>query len=149
MRSSLVLASIIMGFTSNNQTGESRYVDYLYDDNEEFWSNVDYTVGSYENLLSNVPVDDPLENPLHYMLALAHYFFNYDGDHFLGFVTQGLLIMALWTTAFFLLNPRTFPGNPNGKLWPLYIPEHYGVRNSQHLFDPYRLVTQRVSETTE
>ena len=52
MRSSLVLASIIMGFTSNNQTGESRYVDYLYDDNEEFWSNVDYTVGSYENLFS-------------------------------------------------------------------------------------------------
>ena len=31
-----------------------------------------------------------------------------------------------------------FPGHKDGSLFPLFIPEHYGKRNSQHLFDPYR-----------
>ena len=31
-----------------------------------------------------------------------------------------------------------FPGHPRGKYWPIYIPEQYGERNSQHLLDPYR-----------
>jgi hypothetical protein len=31
-----------------------------------------------------------------------------------------------------------FPGHSEGKWWPLYIPEYYGGRNSQHLLDPYR-----------
>ena len=30
------------------------------------------------------------------------------------------------------------PGHSDPGFWPLYVPEHYGTRNSQHLFDPYR-----------
>ena len=55
------------------------------------------------------------------------------------FLSQGLLILGLWTTVYLVLN-LDFPGHPNGKWWPLYIPEHYGARCSQYLFDPYRLV---------
>ena len=112
------------------------YMDYLYDDSEDFSSNVDYftSMDSYKHLLL---AQNSQKNPFHYFVDLAHYFLYYDGQHFLGFVTQGLLILGLWSTAYFLLN-QDFPGNPNGKLWPLYIPEHYGERNSQYLFDPYR-----------
>ena len=31
-----------------------------------------------------------------------------------------------------------FPGHMSGSLFPIYIQEHYGKRNSQHLLDPYR-----------
>ncbi len=31
-----------------------------------------------------------------------------------------------------------FPGHSDGGLWPIYVPEHYGLRNSQNLLDPYR-----------
>ena len=122
-----------MGFNKS----ANDYIDYLYDDSEDFASNVDYATSpdSYKHLL--LPSQNPPENPFHYIVDLAHYFLFYDGQHFLGLVSQGLLILALWSTAYFVLN-RDFPGNPHGKLWPIYIPEHYGVRNSQHLFDPYR-----------
>ena len=30
------------------------------------------------------------------------------------------------------------PGHRDFGWWPLYVPEHYGPRNSQHLLDPYR-----------
>ena len=33
-----------------------------------------------------------------------------------------------------------FPGHEDSKFWPVFIPEHYGRRNSQHLLDPYSFV---------
>ena len=41
---------------------------------------------------------------------------------FVIFISQGLI---------------QFPGHKDGSLYPIYIPEHYGKRNSQHPFDPY------------
>jgi len=32
---------------------------------------------------------------------------------------------------------KSILGHTNGKFVPIYIPEHYGPRNSQHLSDPY------------
>ena len=34
----------------------------------------------------------------------------------------------------------SFPGHSDNQLSPIYIPEHYGERSSQHLFDPYSFV---------
>ena len=62
----------------------------------------------------------------------------------LGFVGQGLIILFLWKAAYFVVENLDFPGNPNGKLWPIYIPEHYGERTSQHLLDPYRYVCRKI-----
>ena len=123
----------------NRSSTESKYLDYLYEDNVDYSSNVDYTVGP--DFFTKAATADTPVNPLHQMLAYSHYFLFYDGSHFLGFVSQGLLILFLWTTAYFVLN-LDLPGNPNGKLWPIYIPEHYGERNSQHLLDPYRYVSK-------
>ena len=125
----------------NRSSTESKYIDYLYEDNEDYSSNVDYTVGP--DFFTKAATADTPVNPLHQLLAYSHYFLFYDGSHFLGFVSQGLLILFLWTTAYFVLN-LDLPGNPNGKLWPIYIPEHYGERNSQHLLDPYRYVFLRL-----
>ncbi len=30
------------------------------------------------------------------------------------------------------------PGHKDGGIVPVYVPEHYGPRNSRNLFDPYR-----------
>ena len=42
---------------------------------------------------------------------------------FLVFISHGLI---------------QFPGHTDGSFLPIFIPEHYGKRNSQHPFDPYR-----------
>lgn len=33
-----------------------------------------------------------------------------------------------------------FPGHADSRFWPLYVEEHFGPRNSQHLLDPYSFV---------
>ena len=51
------------------------------------------------------------------------------------------IIHALVMTIFVVFISQAliqFPGHIDGSLYPIYIPEHYGKRNSQHLFDPYR-----------
>ena len=57
------------------------------------------------------------------------------------------VIQALSMTAFVLfisLGLIQFPGHKDGSFYPIYIPEHYGKRNSQHPFDPYRLDTEHL-----
>ena len=34
----------------------------------------------------------------------------------------------------------SFPGHTENKFWPIVIPEHYGERCSQHMFDPYSII---------
>ena len=58
------------------------------------------------------------------------------------------IIHALAMTAFVIFISQgliQFPGHKDGSLYPMYIPEHYGKRNSQHLFDPYRLDTRALT----
>ena len=42
-----------------------------------------------------------------------------------------------------------FPGHHDGGVWPLYIPETHGHRPSQHLFDPYRFIHNKMTHLIE
>ena len=58
------------------------------------------------------------------------------------------IIHALAMTAFVIFISQgliQFPGHKDGSLFPMYIPEHYGKRNSQHPFDPYRFGTRALT----
>ena len=46
----------------------------------------------------------------------------------------GMVIILVFIYSSFL----PIPGHKDSGILPVYIPEHYGKRNSQHLFDPYR-----------
>ena len=46
----------------------------------------------------------------------------------------GMVIILVFIYSSFL----PIPGHKDSGIFPVYIPEHYGKRNSQHLFDPYR-----------
>ena len=57
-------------------------------------------------------------------------------------IIAGPLLQALAATlaiTALALALGVFPGHSDAGLWPIYVPEHYGTRNSQHLLDPYRL----------
>ena len=58
----------------------------------------------------------------------------------LGSVAIVFLIVGMGLE--FTLGWSFIPGHKDGGLYPFYIPEHYGRRNSQYPFDPYRLVTK-------
>ena len=58
-------------------------------------------------------------------------------DHFASFLKQSFIATFLLLLIVKLVSGK-LPGHPNGHLWPIYIPEHYGGRNSQHFLDPYR-----------
>ena len=72
-----------------------------------------------------------LEQPIIFVLN------TYDADGFLGFVAQAFVMTMSWVLLC-LAYWWDLPGHSQGKWWPLYVPEHYGVRSSQHLLDPYR-----------
>ena len=50
----------------------------------------------------------------------------------LGIVNTVLMFATLWT----LFDK---PGLNDGKLWPIFIPEHHSMRTSKHPFDPYSI----------
>ena len=58
-------------------------------------------------------------------------------DHFASFLKQSFIATFLVLLIVKLISGK-LPGHPDGYLWPIYIPEHYGGRNSQHFLDPYR-----------
>ena len=47
-----------------------------------------------------------------------------------------LSLVFIHFNSFFLF--FSFPGHSENRGFPLFVPEHYGDRCSQHLFDPYR-----------
>ena len=54
-----------------------------------------------------------------------------------GYANQAILLTIIWVILNYAFLHQ-FPGHLEGKLFPIFIPEHYGERCSQHLFDPYR-----------
>ena len=112
--------------------------DYLYEDKEDFYTNVDYTLADNYRHLDHVTryPSQPWtiwSQPSNILNDIV----SYDGDAWPGFAAQMVVITSIWLLLC-LAFMSDFPGHPMGKLWPLYVPEHYGHRNSQHLLDPYR-----------
>ena len=171
---------------------ESLDFPYFYEDEEDYWTNIDYTndvtVGKLSKTTQNTrhlaianifirfvksniatkylfsapppTIQESILGPDQYYAMLKRnsskeLFLN----DFLGPIYESVLphlhshevilldvvvhiIHALAMTAFILfisLGLIQFPGHKDGSLYPIYIPEHYGKRNSQHPFDPYRL----------
>ena len=48
----------------------------------------------------------------------------------MGIVNTLLMFATLWTVL-------KLPGHDEGGLWPIFVPEHYSEKTSQHLLDPY------------
>ena len=65
----------------------------------------------------------------------------FDCDHcekdFWILLIKDLFALLIWTVTYIFIK-QDFPGHSNGKMWPLYVPDLYGERNSQYLLDPYR-----------
>ena len=64
--------------------------------------------------------------------------FNNDFEVAFGFIGQALGITLLWIISCLLFFRDDFPGHNQANGWPLFVPDHFGGRNSQHLLDPYR-----------
>ena len=52
-------------------------------------------------------------------------------------LTFGAVVATILLAMVVTATIGSWPGHSGGGFYPLYIPEHYGVRNSQHLWDPY------------
>ncbi len=109
------------------------YTDYLYDEKEDYYTNIDYThpdnLEGYENAVRVESDAEVANKALEDLISLNDFSF---GSHF---------VQAIVVTAFvsvIVLASGKLPGHANGSFWPVFIPEHYGRRNSQHPFDPYR-----------
>lgn len=116
--------------------------DYLYDEKEDFVSNVDYTLpDSFSFLVNSKPTADPdfswptvqsLENNLSNVDSV----YIIEGFPFVEFILNSLVATGLWL----FLTWWSLPGHKDSQFSPLFVPDFYGDRCSQHLFDPYSFV---------
>ncbi len=101
--------------------------DYIFEENEDFYNTVDYSL--------QPTVDYYLQQEMSHKTFVQ---FSLEG---LGFVLgQAIVISVLWIIGALLQLQTNFPGHINSQWWPLYVPDYYGDRCSQHLFDPYSFV---------
>ena len=60
----------------------------------------------------------------------------FQDEDFFSFVMQAFMATSIVVIIGMAISK--FPGHSRGSYWPIYIPEHYGKKNSQNLLDPYR-----------
>lgn len=118
------------------------YTDYIYDEREDFYNNVDYSLPDSISILVSTQSTNhedftsstlyKLANSLHTLDSV----FVIEGFPLLEFIINSTSVTGLWL----LISWIFLPGHKDSQYWPLFVSDFYGERCSQHLFDPYSFV---------
>lgn len=99
--------------------------DYIYGETEDYFSNVDYTMPDNFDFLEQQRTTYHVKTT---SVDISELF------------AHTILITSVWLALTFLSLNKRFPGHKDPGYWPIFVPDFYGERCSQHLFDPYSFV---------